>query len=223
MAVPDIFDEVQDDLRADRARSLLKRFGGLMIVALLLVLAGVGGYEIWRNYQSRIAQREAVSFLAAQTIADGPPASRAAALPAFLQLAQEAGPGYRTLSRLRAAAIKADTGDAAGAAALWNAVAADTAADLLLRDLATLQWALHQIDAGEPGQLQARLQPLTTAGNAWRPLAMEAQALLALRLGQTDAARDTFKALAADTSAPDGVRGRAGGLLQRLGSAGGGS
>jgi len=218
MAVPDIFDEVQEDLRAERARGLLKRFGGLLIVALLLVLAGVGGWQAWKQYQDRVAQQEAAAFIAAQAVADGLPAGRAAAIPAFAKIAATAGPGYRTLARLREAAIKADTGDAAGAAALWNEVAADGSADQLLRDLASLQWALHQIDAGDPTQVAARLQPLTTAGNAWRLLAMEAQAMLALRQGQTDAARDTLKALAADTTAPDGVRGRAGGLLQRLGS-----
>jgi hypothetical protein len=48
-------------------------------------------------------------------------------------------------------------------------------------------------------------------------LAEEGQAMLALRQGQTDTARTTLKKLSADPSAPDGVRGRAGGLLQQLG------
>ncbi len=218
MAVPDIFDEVKEDLRAERARALLKRYGTLLVVAALLVVVGAGGYEAWRSYRARQADQEAAIFLQAQTLADGPEAGRKAALPALEGLAKDGTPGYRTLARLRAAAIKADTGDAAGAAALWDAVAADSAADEMLRGLANLQWALHQIDAGDPAAIAARLQPLTTAGNPWRALAMEGQALLALRQGQTDAARDTLKSLAADTSAPDGVRGRASGLLQRLGS-----
>jgi hypothetical protein len=217
MAVPDIFDEVQEDLRAERARGLLKRFGGLFIVALLLVLAGVGGWQLWQQYKSRNAQREAGLYLAAQTLADGPQTGRAGALPQFATIATEAGPGYRTLARLRAAALKADAGDAAGAAALWNEVSADTQADPLLRDLASLQWALHQVDAGDPAAISARLQPLSLPANPWHALAQEAQALLALRQGQTDAARSLLKSLSADTTAPDGVRARAGGLLQRLG------
>ncbi len=217
MAVPDIFDEIQDDLRAERARGLLKRFGGLLIVALLLVVAGVGGWQVWQQYRARAAQREASAFLAAQTLADGPQAQRSGALAPFAALIGEAGPGYRTLARLRAAALKADAGDAAGAAALWTDVANDGSADPLLRDLATLQWALHQIDAGDPGAISARLQPLSLPLNPWHALAQEAQALLALRQGQTDAARGLLKSLSADTTAPDGVRARAGGLLARIG------
>ncbi len=44
-----------------------------------------------------------------------------------------------------------------------------------------------------------------------------------LRQGNTDAARDTLKRLAQDVTAPDGVRGRANGLLARLGVAPGGN
>ena len=43
--------------------------------------------------------------------------------------------------------------------------------------------------------------------------------LLLMRIGQDAKARDTLKALQADPAAPDGVRGRAGGLLTRLGEA----
>ena len=46
-------------------------------------------------------------------------------------------------------------------------------------------------------------------------MAEEAQALLDLRQGHNDAARDTLKRLAQDVTAPDGVRGRANGLLRR--------
>ena len=42
-------------------------------------------------------------------------------------------------------------------------------------------------------------------------------ALLDIRTGKLDDARATLRVLAADLSAPEGLRGRAGGLLDRLG------
>jgi hypothetical protein len=217
MAVPDIFDEVAEDLRAERNRNLLKRYGGVLVAAAVLVVAGAGAYEGWRQYSSREANKQATMFLDAQKLADGPAAGRLAALPAFAQLAQDGTPGYRALARLRAAAIKAESSDLPGALVLWDQVAADSGVDAILRDFANLQWALHQIDAGDPALVSARLLPLTADGSAWKPLAEEGQAMLALRQGQTDVAKETLKRLSADPTAPDGVRGRAGGLLQQLG------
>lgn len=216
--MPDIFDEVAEDLRADRNQKLLRRYGGLLVVAAVLVVAGAAGYEGWKQYAARKAEAQATTYLAAQAIADGAPGGRVQALPDLTRLAADAGPGYRALARLRAAAIKADSGDLPGALALWNEVAADSGADPVLRDLANLQWALRQIDSGDPGLVAARLLPLTGDGGAWKALAQEGQAMLALRQGQTDVARDTLKRLSQDTTAPDGVRGRASGLLLLLGS-----
>lgn len=215
--MPDIFDEVAEDLRAERNRRLVRRYGGFVAIAAVLVVAGVGGYEGWAQYTARQSDRQAAIYLAAQSLADGPQASRAQSIPGFEQLSKDGNPGYRTLSRLREAALKSDASDLPGALALWDQIAADDGADPILRGLANLQWATHQIDKGDPALVSARLLPLTVEGGAWRTLAQEGQAMLAIRQGQTDVARETLKRLAADATAPDGVRGRAGGLLQRLG------
>ncbi len=217
--MPDIFDEVAEDLRAERARAMLRRYGGALVALAVMVVLAAGGWELWRGHQAAEDAKQATIFLAAQKIAAGEPKARAEALPALEGLAQTGDAGYRTLARLRAAGIKADAGDLAGASALWNKVSADTDADQLLRDLASLQWAMHQVDTGAAGEITLRLAPLMAQGNPFRPLAEEITGLLALRQGQTDAARDIFKRLATDTAAPEGVRGRANGLLQRLGAA----
>ena len=222
----DIFDELNQDLRAERARSLAMRYGGLATIAVVLVLAGVGGWQGWRWYQDREANRTAIPFLAAMTQADAlppsptPPAptpARTAAAEAFARIAETAPAGYRTLARLREAALLADAGNLPGALAAYDAVAQDTAIGQNLRDLATLLWAQHQIDHGDPAAIAARLKTIEESGNPWRPLAQEADALLALRRDDKDAAMTILRALSTDFTAPQGVRGRAGGLLTLLG------
>ena len=216
--MPDIFDEVDEDLRAERARKAFQRYGGLMVLAAALVVAGAAGWQVWKAHAAKENARVAQLFLTALDGAAGPPgdARKIAALD-LAEVARDGNAGYRTLAGLRAAALKADTGDAAGAEALWTQVAADASADRLLRDAAVLQSVLHQLDTADPAVLASRLKPLTVPDNPWRALAEEAQALLDLRQGHTDAARQALKRLGQDVTAPDGVRGRANGLLARLG------
>ena len=221
--MPDIFDEVQEDLRAERAKNLFRRYGALMIGVLLLFVAGVGGWQLWRWRQQQQAMAAADIMLAAMRQADALPPLPAAA-PAGAREAAIAGFGkinspdsYRTLARLREAALQADRNDLAAADALWDQVAQDGSADPLLRDLASLLWVERQPDDAAAGPLLARLKPLTSPDNAWHALALEQQALIEMRSDAADAARDTLRQLAADVTVPEGVRNRASGLLSKLG------
>lgn len=215
----DIFAEVDEDLRADRAQAMLKKYGGVLVGAALVVVVGVGAWQAWRSYQTKETARVAAIFLDANRAAAAKtPAEHDLALAEFAKIAGEGSAGYRSLARIREAGMRYDAGERDAALALFDKVAADSGADPLLRDFAALQWVWHQIDSGPPAALRARLAPLTAPGNAWRPLAEEAQALIDIREGHKDAARDTLKRLSQDKDAPDGVRGRASGLLDRLGS-----
>jgi hypothetical protein len=219
--VVDIFDEVDEELRADRAKQWLERNGILLIAGAVAIVAAVAGWQGWQYWLARQDAAAATAYLASLSRIEGGPlvtdAQRQEALPGFEALAQDSPDGYRTLARLQAAALKADAGDLAGAAMLWNQVAADAAADMLLRDLASLLWASRQIDTVDPSLLEVRLRPLVAPGNAWRSLAQEQLALLLLRQDRTEDAKAALRKLSEDVTAQSGVRGRARAVLERLG------
>lgn len=207
--MPDIFDEVEEDLRAERAKRLARRWGGVALGAALVVVVATGGWQAWRWNEARQATTAAETFLTLNTSAERPGADLATAANGFAALGRDAPVGYRTLARLRAAALKAESGDAAGALALWDEVAADAEAERLYRDLATLLAVSHALDTGDPAQLAARIAPIAAEGNPWRASAREAQALIAVRRGAQEEARRMLEALVADPAAPPGVRERA--------------
>jgi hypothetical protein len=220
--VVDIFDEVDEELRAERAQQLLKRYSGLIVAGAVFIVAAVAGWQGWRWYVARQDQAAAIEYLTAMNLANATAAgssaaSRSAAIATFAKLSQSAPAGYATLSRLWEAALKAQSGDKAGAVALWDQVAGDSSVDPLLRDLASLLWAENQIDTADPALLEARLKALAEPDNPWHALAKEQLALLDLRLGKRDQAKTALEALARDVTAPNGVRGRATALLTRLG------
>ena len=212
-AVPDIFDEVSEDLRAERARRLLQRYGFLLVVVVVLVVAGVAGWQVWQSRQRAAREAVATRFLAATE----PKAAQS--LETFSAIAKDGPSGYRALARLREAAAKASAGDLPAALALWDQISADEQADRSLRRVADMLWVQHQVDTGEPALVEGRIQPLAAPGEPWRPLALEARAWLRLRTGDAAGAEATLREIVAIPSAPPGVRARATGLLTRLGVA----
>ncbi len=212
--MPDIFDEVEEDLRAERARSFGRRYAGLMVTGAVLVLVGTGGYVGWSQHQRAQADAVADRFLTAARQADKDTSAlggldrQAAAQAAanFADIAAHGPPGYAVLARLRLAALQWQLGQTAQAIASWQAVTDDTGAPPLLRDLALLTSAEHQIDTANPALLKQSVATATAFGNPWRPLAEQVIALLDLRMGKTRESAERLKRLQVDPDAPEGVR-----------------
>ena len=217
----DIFDEVSDDLRTDRALALAKRYGGLLFLAMVLVLLGVGGQQGWTWYQGQQNGKAANAYLALTATIDGAggqisTAQQLSGAQSLTQFAATAPEGYKTLSLLRAAGLYADAGQSAQALGLWNQVAADAQADVLLRDLANLYWAQHALGQAPDTDVLARLQPLAAMTNPYHGLAQESQALVYLRQGKPDLAKALLTQITSDPNNPEGVQQRAGLLLAKL-------
>jgi hypothetical protein len=220
--VVDIFDEVEEDLRAERAEKLLKKYAWLLIAVAVAIIGAAAGWQLWNRYQNQQDAAAAVRYVAVQNALEQPggdqsDGARAGHIAALDQLAATGPEGYKTLARLRAAGLKADAGDVPGAVTLWNAVSADSSADRLLRDLVSLLAVQRELDQGDPAQLEARLKPLAEPGNPWSALAQEQLAMLDLRQGKVDDARKKLQVLSFGIDAPSGLRARASALLTGLG------
>ncbi len=219
----DIFDEVDAELKAERAQKLLVKYGVWLLAAALLIVGAAAGWQIWKWYEVRYNRATAAIYLdamfaAEQTDQTGKPPGNTVASVDFERVIRRGPDSYRTLARLQHAALEARQGHETAAVAMWSAVADDGAADPLLRDLARLLWVEHQLGSGNPQALRERLAPLTTPANPWHSLAQEAEALLDMREGKSADAKRVLTGLTKDITAPVGVRERAAALLQRLNS-----
>jgi hypothetical protein len=212
----DIFREIDEELRRENFAKLWERYGQYVVglaVAIVLITAGTVG---WREYQARVQRAESIRYAAAVELAQKNELARAA--DDFAALARSAGGGQATLSRLQEAALRSRAGDEAAAIAAYKAVAQDGSVDTIYRDLATLLAALHEMQSGDPKAIIAEVAGLTSPGNAWRPSALEITALAHLHAGERNEARDIYKGLADDLTAPQGLRARAAEMTAALSS-----
>ena len=212
----DIFNEVEEDLRRDRLLTLWRRHGTTLIVAAVVLVVATGGISIWRSWQARHLAAASDAFAKASEL-DATGKHKEAA-DAYAAIAADAPGGYPLLAKLRAASAQLAAGDAPAALSSLDAAAAG-GGDSMLRDLAALKAAAIALDLSGPDEAGRRLEPLAAEGRPWRQSARELQAVIALKQGRIEDSRSILTDLAADSSAPEGLRGRAAEILESLGPA----
>lgn len=207
-----LIQEIEEDLKHEQYAKLWRKFGGVVIGACVAIVAVVAGYQGWQSYYSGQRRDEAAAFATASGLA----ATQEAAA-ALDKLALQAQTGYGILAELRRASLLAEAGDADAAKAAYDTIAAKTSIAPVYRNLAILRSVALSLDSGDPAALQIRLQPLVATG--WRHSALELQALLAQRQGDTARMREIYQQLADDMATPQSLRGRAAEMLSALGTA----
>src|SRR5690606_8957185 len=124
--VSDLFREVDEELRRDRAVELWKRYGPYVVGAAVAIVVATGAYVAWRDYTQQQAAEQGTAFFAATALASS--GATKEAISAFEELAVSATTGYATLARMREAALKADAGEREAAIGLYRSVAEDSGA-----------------------------------------------------------------------------------------------
>ena len=211
----DIFHEVEEDLRRDQAAAIWKKYGNLIIGAALVLVLAVAAHWGWKEYSTRKQLQASADFLSAASTADV--AQREAALAKVVA----DGGSYGVLARFRLAETAVQSGDKAKARGILTEIANDPGADKPLRDLATIQAALLELDIGKPETAADLVKDLTKEGEAYRLSALEITGLAAMAAGDKDKAKTTFETVktAAREAAPgSGFAQRAEQLLDRLGN-----
>jgi hypothetical protein len=204
----DIFREVDEAVREDRAKTIWKRYGAIAVLAAVLVISAAGGWVFWQNYTAdRDRARTADLIMAVEASAEDPEAGLAA-IQSYLG---SAGGGHVTLARLHEAALLAESGRREDAVAAYRLIAEQT--DQPWADAAALFAVLHDLDHGDPEALHRELTRLAAGASPWRFTARELTALLYSREGRIGDAISEWEVLAEDVDAPPGIRSRASELL----------
>lgn len=210
-----ILQEIDDELRHERLAKLWRIYGNWLIGAAILIVVVVAGHQGWKSY--RLSQSEQASARFAAAVKLAAESNAANAQKAFADIAASAPPNYAMLARFHEAALAAKQGNAARAAELYRRIGADGALDPVYRDLALLLAAYATADSADPKTLRQEIARLAVPDSPWRFLARELSALLSLRAGESDIARDELRRLAEDPATPATLKSRAVEIVAQLG------
>ena len=210
----DLIREVDEELKAERALKLWRRYGKYVVAVVILAVAVTGGVAFWKDQRQKARLAESEKYSEGLSLVFEGQAIEAAAV--FAALAKDAGPGYGALARLHGAALKSRSGDTEAAAA-YDAIAENSSFSTDFRDLATILSVMHTLDAIDPAEAAKRLDPLAKDGKNWRFSAREMLAVLALKRNDAEGAKTLYKSLADDPNSPPALRARATEMLAAMG------
>ncbi len=204
-SMSDIFREVDEDVRRDRFEQIWKQYGNLILAAALVMIAAVGGWQVYEHFRLKQEQRASAKF---QTAIELSQAGKDAEAEKLLASIAKKGPsGYTALARFREAAEIGKRDPAAGATG-YDSLAADSSLGSALQGLAEFRAALLLSDTLSAADLKQRLDPLARASSPWRNLARELLGLAELKAGDYEAAGRYFDEIITDPEAPAGLRQR---------------
>ncbi len=203
-SMSDIFHEVDEDVRRDKAADFWSRYQTPIFVIAVLIVAATGAWSYFQDKRLKGAEAANARFEAAVALANEGKSAEAAA--AFDALAKDAPKGYAALARVRAAESRIDKKQAL---AELNAIAEDQNVDKLTQEVALLRAALLIMEAGDREKLERALGPMMTSKGPFRFSAQEWNGLDALANDDFDEAERVFEQVLNDRDAPQSMRQRA--------------
>lgn len=205
-------DEVTEELRRDQLFRLIRKYGWIAILLVLILVGGAAFNEFRKARIASAAQDLGDSILEALKTEN--PADRAAAL----QKLREDGDKATILALLKANEdFSAD--DISAAQQALSQIALDANQPLIYRHLAEFKLLLIQGDALPAAERMSRFESLAIPGAPFRLLAEEQMALTEMATGKTDAALKRLQEILADGEVTAGLRRRVSQLIVALGGA----
>ncbi|NQE64253.1 tetratricopeptide repeat protein [Caulobacter sp. RHG1] len=212
----DVFDEVEEQLRGERYRSLATKSLPWVVAAVAAAVIGVGGYWGWDSYKTSQANKASEGYQAALEAAQKNGPSKA--FDQFKTVADGGARGYKALALMQMGDIRMEENKTKDAVGYFDE-AAKAAPDALMGDLARLKSAFALMDTASYKDIEARLTPLAGEKSPYRVYAKEALAFAKLQAGDLAGARGDFVVLANSLdNTSEEVRQRAQAAMQMIDS-----
>lgn len=209
----DLFEEVEEQLRSDRYRTLaLKAAPWVLAIAAAALIAALS-YWGWDRYRTQSAAKASEQY--AQALDAFNAGHEAQATQLWTDVSKGSSRAYKSLALMQLGGLQLLAGDkqrgggkTAEAVKLFDEAAA-VAPDEVIGDAARLKSAFALIDTAPYKDVEARLTPLMQEGRPYRVQAREALAFAKLMKGDTAGARTDFVVISGMLEAPEGARSRA--------------
>lgn len=210
----DLFREVEEEMRKERAVVFWNRYGTLIVAGALGIIIGVSGWKYWEYSQAKTAATAGALFEGAVVLEQDGKSDEAR--KALEDLSKDGPKGYRSLALFRLAGDLAKNGKTAEAVTAYDKLATGADADQSLATFAKVRSAMLRVDDATFDEMNERLSDLTGGSTPWRHTARELLGLSAYKNGKKAEAEKIFQEILVDSGATSALRQRAQVMLSLL-------
>jgi len=204
-------EEVNEEVRRDRLYQILRRYGWIAVLAILLIVGGAAWNE-YRKAQTR-AEAEALGDALLAALQQGEAEARVAALEGIAPSTPESA----AVLQLLTAAQQAEGGAEAEAVETLDALATNGEVPQIYRSIAQFKALTLQADTTPPEERRLALEAMAQPGQPLRLLAEEQIALLETQAGESEAAIARYQAILTDAEVSADLQQRALQVIVALG------
>ncbi|WP_171126499.1 MULTISPECIES: hypothetical protein [unclassified Ruegeria] len=209
--VDSFIDEVTEEVRRDRLFLLLRRWGWVGVLAVVLIVGGAAFNEIRKARATSQAEELGDAILSA--LAQNDSVERAGSLESVAA----ASPGGDAVVDMLLSASQSEAGSVEEAVNSLNAIAVQGDLPEIYRAIATFKALLLQSDTLPAADRRQQFEALAAPGAPLRLLAEEQLALIDISEGNVDAAIERLQALRQDAEIGVDLQQRAAQLIVALG------
>lgn len=204
-------DEVTEEVRRDRLYTLARRYGWIVVLAVLVLVGGAA----WNEYRKAqaIAASQAFGDAILAALQSDEPEGRIDALQAIIPSQAEGG----AILSMLIAAEEANADDDAKATQTLQAVADNAQVPTIYRQIASYKALSRSGDTLDHDTRRAGFEALAVPGQPLRLLAEEQLALIEIETQETAAAITRLQMILNDSEVTSGLRRRASQLIVALG------
>ena len=211
----DIFDETEENLRADQWVVIVKKalpwVTAALGAALVLTLIVWG----WQAYQAHVATSSSEVYEAGMDAKIK--GDKTTAKAKFEEASQHSNNSYKALAFMELATMAEDNNNTAEAIKDLD-TATKLGGNPIISDTAAYKAAMLSIDTAPYAEVESRLKPLMADKRPLAAMAREALALAKLQNGDIKGARSDLQVLSLSLDAPEGLKQRAEALVLAIDS-----
>jgi hypothetical protein len=210
----ELIHEVEEQLRWEKLEKIGKDYGAYIIGAIVAVILGVAGYVYWNHAQLKHQEALSETYTDALQLMGKGQTKEAMDL---LKTIENDASGYGMLAQFVNAAGLVDNPETRPQAiAIYKKMLENRTIDRHYRSLATIFLVMADLDTGDPKEMKKMLEDASISTNMWPDSTAELTALVNIRLGEVEKAKEILQDLKDSKTASQGIRLRANALLQTL-------